>query len=193
MTFAADLPLPVTPGAIIVSEDFSSVDATAKWRCGAGRWAVTEGVLKGTEMSENKHPAGLALQREYHDAIIHFRFKFAGGRHMNLLLRNKFGNLCRVKISPTDLTIQKDRPNAPKDSPEKSAVLDKAVLKLKQGEWYAVTAIVHGAEFAVEIKGEAMVKGRHPLIDVDKTEIEFLASGDAVLFDDLTAFSISAR
>lgn len=72
-------------------------------------------------------------------------------------------------------------------------MLDKAVLKLKQGEWYAVTAIVHGAEFAVEIKGEAMVKGRHPVIDVDKTEIEFLASGDAVLFDDLTAFSISAR
>lgn len=189
---AAELPLPVTRGEIIVSEDFSHSDATAKWRWGAGKWTVAAGVLRGTETPERKHPAGIACQRAYHDAVIQFRFQFAGGRDAILLLRNKFGNLCRVIISPTGMTLQKDKPNLPKDTPEKTVVFGKAPLKLKAGQWYSVTAVVRGGEFAVTLHDHATLKGRHPAIDVDKTEIEFLASGDSVLFDDLQAWKAEA-
>jgi hypothetical protein len=184
-------PAPVTnSGAVIVSEDFSQPDATAKWRWGAGKWTVADGVLKGTETAERKHAAGIACQRTYHDATISFRFQFAGGRDAILLLRNKFGNLCRVIISQTTMTIQKDKPNSPANTPEKTVVLDKATVKLKQGEWYAVTAVVKGEEFTVTLQDQATLKGRNPSINVDKTEIEFLASGDSILFDDLKATAI---
>ena len=184
-------PAPVTKsGAVIVSEDFSQPDATAKWRWGAGKWTVADGVLKGTETAERKHAAGIACQRTYHDAVISFRFQFAGGRDAILLLRNKFGNLCRVIISQTTMTIQKDKPNSPANTPEKTVVLDKATVKLKQGEWYAVTALVKGEEFTVTLQDQATLKGRNPSINVDKTEIEFLASGDSILFDDLKATAI---
>lgn len=101
-------------------EDFSKADATATWRWGAGKWTVADGVRKGTETPERKHAAGIACQRNYHDGVISFRFQFAGGKDAILLLRNKFGNLCRVIISPGGMTIQKDRPNSPKDAPEKN-------------------------------------------------------------------------
>ena len=61
------------------------------------------------------------------------------------------------------------------------------------GKWYSVTAVVHGGEFAVTLHDHATLKGKHAAIDVDKTEIEFLASGDSILFDDLKARTISAK
>jgi hypothetical protein len=88
------------------------------------------------------------------------------------------------------MTIQKDKPNSPANTPDKTVVLDKATVKLKQGEWYAVTAVVKGEEFTVTLQDQATLKGRNPSINVDKTEIEFLASGDSILFDDLKATTI---
>jgi hypothetical protein len=184
---------PATGNRLLVSEDFSKPDATAKWRWGAGKWTVADGVLRGTETPERKHPAGIACPRLYHDAEIEFRFQFAGGSTAFLLLRNKFGNLCRVTISQTGMTITKDKPNTPKDTPEKTVVLDKAALNLKAGEWYAVTAVVHGEEFTATLHDHAELKGRHAGINADKTEIEFLASGDSVLFDDLKAVAIEPK
>ncbi len=188
-----ELPLPVTRGAVLVSEDFSATNAIVKWRRGAGKWTVAEGVLTGTETPERKHPAGLACQRDYHDAVIQFRFQFAGGKEAILLLRNKFGNLCRVSITQSGMTVQKDRPNLPKDTPEKGVVFGKAPVQLKTGEWYAVTAVVCGEEFAVTLHDHATLKGRHPSIHVDKTEIEFLAGGVSILFDDLKAYKVAAK
>jgi hypothetical protein len=157
---------------------------------GAGKWTVVDGVLKGTETAERKHAAGIACQRKYHDAIIQFRFQFAGGNTAILLLRNQFGNLCRVIISPTQMTVQKDKPNSPKDTPLKTVVLGTSPVKLEPGKWYDVSAVVHGEEFAVTLHGQATIKGKHPEINVDKTEIEFLAGGDSILFDDLKAWGI---
>jgi len=190
---ADEMPLPVTLGKLFVNEDFSATNAIAQWRWGAGKWTVAEGVLKGTETPERKHAAGIACQRTYHDAVIQFRFQFAGGREAILLLRNKFGNLCRVIISQGSMTVQKDRPNLPKDTPEKTVVFGKAPLQLKTGEWYAVTAVVQGEEFAVTLHGHATLKGRHPAINVDKTEIEFLAGGASILFDDLKAHAVATK
>ncbi len=190
---AADPPPSIKAGALIVNEDFSQFDATAKWRWGAGKWTVADGVLKGTETAERKHAAGIACQRVYHDAVISFRFQFAGGSTAMLLLRNKFGNLCRVTLTPTSMTITKDKPNLPADNPEKAVLLDKAALQLKPGEWYAITAIVQGEEFTATLQDHATLKGHHPGINVDKTEIEFLAGGDSILFDDLKASSVEAR
>ncbi len=182
---AADPQLPRL--GLIVSEDFSRSDAVANWRWGAGKWTVADGVLRGTETPERKHPAGIACQRAYHDAEIQFRFQFAGGTTAFLLLRNKFGNLCRVTISPSSLTITKDKPNIPANSAEQTVVLGKTPLTLKTGEWYSVTTLVRGEEFVASVLGHATISGRHPAIDVEKTEIEFLASGDSILFDDLRA------
>ncbi len=190
---ADELPLAVKPGELIAREDFSAPDAVAKWRWGAGKWTVADGVLKGTETAERKHAAGIACQRVYHDAVIKFRFQFAGGQDAILLLRNKFGNLCRLIISQSGMTIQKDRPNLPKDTKEKTEVLGKAALKLAPGQWYSVTAAVHGGEFGVTLHGHATLKGAHAAIDVGKTEIEFLASGDSILFDDLEAHAIEGK
>jgi hypothetical protein len=105
---AGEPPSSIKTGPLIVSEDFSQPDAVAKWRWGAGKWTVADGVLKGTETAERKHAAGIACQRAYHDAVISFRLQFAGGNTAMLLLRNKFGNLCRVTISQAGMTITKD-------------------------------------------------------------------------------------
>ena len=58
------------------------------------------------------------------------------------------------------MTLQKDRPNLPKDTPEKPVVFGKAPLQLKTGEWYAVTAVLCGADFAVTLHDHAAGRGR---------------------------------
>ena len=170
-----------------VREDFSKPDATATWRWGAGKWTVADGVLKGTETAERKHAAGIACPRAYHDAVIDFRFRFDGGKTAMLLLRNRFGNLCRLTLTPAGARLTKDKPNLPKDTPEKTVALAAAKLKLAPGEWHHVRATVRGGHFHVVLDGRTTLEGRHPGIDVAKTEIEFLAGGASVLFDDLVA------
>ncbi len=170
---------------VAVDEHFNESSAIEKWRLGKGLWSVADGVLRGAEKPEDKHAAGLACPLTYHNADIRFRFRFEGGSSAVLLLRNKFGNVCRVIISPSSLTLQKDRPNSPKDTPEKTQILGKVEARLELGVWYAVQASVSGANFKAEVEGQPPLVGSHSAIDVDKTEVEFLASGDAILFDDL--------
>jgi hypothetical protein len=170
-----------------VREDFSKPDATAAWRWGAGKWTVADGALRGTETAERKHPAGIACPRAYHDAVIDFRFRFDGGKLAMLLLRDRFGNLCRLTLNPSGAVLTKDKPNLPKDTPEKTVALAAAKLKLAPDEWHTVRATVRGPHFHVVLDGRTTLEGRHPGIDVAKTEIEFLAGGDSVLFDDLVA------
>jgi len=174
-------------GKELVREDFSKPDATASWRWGAGKWTVADGVLQGTETAERKHAAGIACPRDYHDAVIDFRFRFDGGKTAMLLLRNRFGNLCRLTLTPSGALLTKDKPNLPKDTPEKTVALAAAKLKLTPGEWHHVRATVRGGHFHVVLDGRTTLEGRHPGIDVAKTEIEFLAGGASVLFDDLVA------
>ena len=180
-------------GKGIVHEDFSKPDATATWRWGAGKWTVADGVLKGTETAERKHPAGIACQRDYHDAVIGFRFRFDGGSTAMLLLRNRFGNLCRLTLTPSGARLTKDKPNLPKDTPEKTVELDTAKLKLAPAEWHSVRATVRGGHFHAVIDGRTTLEGNHPGIDVAKTEIEFLAGGASILFDDLVAHHLDAK
>lgn len=170
---------------VAVSEDFASASAIAKWRVGAGTWIVADGVLKGVEKAENKHVAGLACPLRYHDAEIRFRVQFNGGSVAMLLLRNQLGNLCRVTMTRNSITLTKDRPNLPRDNTEKTVVLAKCAAAFDAGRWYDVRVSVRGGEFCATVGDYPMLRGDHVGIDLDKTEVEFLAGGNSILFDDL--------
>jgi hypothetical protein len=71
--------------------------------------------------------------------------------------------------------------------------LDSAKLKLAPGEWHTVRATVRGGHFHAVIDGRTTLEGKHPGIDVAKTEIEFLAGGASILFDDLVAHHLDAK
>jgi len=174
-----------TETRVVVNEPFDSPDAIKRWRLGAGSWTVVDGSLRGAETPERKHAAGLAHPLAYHDAEIKFRFLFDGGNTAMLLLRNRFGNLCRVTITRTSVTLTKDKPNLPAGNQETTVVLAKSAAKFEPGRWYSVRAEVRGDQLSAEIEGVSPLSGGHPAIDVDKTEVEFLAGGVAMLFDDL--------
>ncbi len=59
--------------------------------------------------------------------------------------------------------------------------------KLQPNAWPAVTATVQNQDFTATWQDHATLKGHHPAINVNKTEIEFLAGGDSILLDDLKA------
>jgi hypothetical protein len=184
------LPLPVERGRLVVNEDFSSPDAIAKWRVGAGRWTVADGYLTGVEKAENHHIAGIANELKYHDAIIQFRFQFHGGKTAHLLLRTKFGNLCRLIMTPTNIALQRDRPNLPKDTPLKTVVLAKGKAKFEVDHWYQVTAVLQGVNVGVTIEGQGTFKGSEAQLDVNKTEVELMAGGDSIRYDDLKVWEV---
>ncbi|HEX8915718.1 MAG TPA: family 16 glycoside hydrolase [Humisphaera sp.] len=184
------LPAAYARGAARVEHDFAAADQIAKWRLGKGDWKVVDGVLAGTEKPEDKHAAGLACPLKYRDAVIRFRFRLDTGTSATLLLRTPAGNRCRVILTAGNAVLQKDRPNSPKDTPEKTEVLARAKVPVRAGQWHTVTAAVAGGDFAAQVDDGPVLHGRHEAIDTDKTEVEFMAGGGTVSFDDLTVWDV---
>lgn len=176
--------------SVIVDEDFNRADAIRNWRLGAGHWIVTNGSLIGTETPERKHAAGLACPRLYRNAEISFRVSFRGGHTAMLLLRNQMGNLCRITLTPRSVVLTRDRPNSPATNREKTVVLAERAVRFEPDAWIPVQARVQGGTFTVTLPEIGTLEGHHPALDVDKTEIEFLAGGRSIWFDDLRAIAL---
>jgi hypothetical protein len=138
----------------------------------------------------DKHSAGAAHALDYQDASLSFRFRLSGAKNGQFLMRNRFGNLCRLVFAPDYIRFQKDRPNLPKDNKGKTVFLDKQVMSLYDGEWHQALIVIRGENFSVEIDGKPVLSGKHPAINVPKTEVEFFASGDAMFYDDLRVESL---
>ncbi len=171
--------------AVFLNVDFSDPNELKGWRLPKGIWTVEKGVLKGVEITADKHSAGAAHALNYHDAKLSFRFQLNGAKNGQFLMRNRFGNLCRLIFATDYVRFQKDKPNIPKDTKEKTATLAKESIPLSNKKWHEVVIVIRGEAFSVEIDKKAVLEGSHPGINVPKTEVEFFATGDAMFYDDL--------
>jgi hypothetical protein len=93
-------------------------------------------------------------------------------------LNNEKGHVCRVTITPTMVTLHKDKPK--KDSDEKAAVLGREKVSLEPGQWHTMLVTVCGKHMAASLDGKPIVAGENDGIDVDKTALAFPTTGDGV-------------
>jgi len=170
-------PLFCEKGKELLSEDFSSPTLAKEWRAAKGKWEVKDGAVRGDEIAADKHAAVIRRDLPTHNLIAEFSFRFDGGKQLGFSLNDKKGHVCRAKISPTQLQLNKDVPH---DSKEKPPVLDTQKLDLKPGEWHTAVIEVGGNTMVASIDGKVVAFGTHEGIDVDKSNFGFPISGAGV-------------
>ena len=53
-----------------------------------------------------------------------------------------------------------------------------------------MTVVVSGPQLAARVDDEPVLTGAHAALDVEKTEVEFMAGGDSILFDGLRVWDV---
>jgi len=118
-----------------------------------------------------------------HDLIVQFSFRFDGGKATALSINNTKGHVCRVRITPALIAVQKDKPK--QDSEEKQAVLDTQKVEIKPGEWHTMIVEVLGKQMVASLDGQSVIFGSNDGVDVEKTNFGFPVSGDGVSFKEV--------
>ena len=74
---AADYALLAIPGAVVYENKLDAAPA-APWKAAKGKWELVEGVMRGAELTEDKHGAVTRLPNKLQDFVIEYEFKFEG-------------------------------------------------------------------------------------------------------------------
>ena len=187
-------------GKLLVSEDFSSpVEAakttpgkpwTAGWRLRPGQWEFVDGAMKGTELAADKHGAVARYPLKFQNVVIQYDVRLDGCRHTTLSINDQKEHVCRVLISPTGFTAQKD--DHDHEGPDKAQVFGKVPLPIKAGEWKTVVLEIVGDEMVAHIDGKA-IAGSHELVGTAKANFGFTVAGDGASFRNLRVWEATAN
>jgi hypothetical protein len=157
--------------AILVHDQFPGSALDPTWKVNKGRWEVSGGVVKGTEVAADKHAAVIRRAVAYRDAVIEFDFKLAGADWVALSLNKKGAHVSRVVIAATGFRVQKDSP---------AAVLGKSDQPVSANEWHTMRVVVEGRRMTAVLDGKVAVSGEHEALDCEKVDIGFPVKGDSV-------------
>jgi len=183
-------PLMSVPGKLLYSDDFSKPFGK-QWRVGKGKWEVVDGVMRGAELTSDMHGAVARHEMPFDNVIIQFSVKFDGAKSTSLSINKSNGHLSRVRITPSDLTVQKDDQDGKKGS-DKALVLDSRKVKLAPGEWHTVLVELQGTEIVASLDGKTVAFGTHGSIEGPKANFGLTVAGEAVSFKNLRVWDASA-
>ncbi|HEY6168135.1 MAG TPA: family 16 glycoside hydrolase [Verrucomicrobiae bacterium] len=176
-------PILAKPGKVVVEENFDGAQLAKSWVANKGDWQIKDGVLVGKEKKSDNHAAVLLLDKPGRNSIIQFSFKLDGAKSFNLSYNSAKGHMFRIVISPTGLTINKDKDK--KDAKSQSLALGKAAGKFEAGKWHSMLVEVKGDKVSVQADNGAKAEGSHRELDVDKTGYRFVTSGESLAVDDV--------
>lgn len=164
-------------GKLLFSDDLSTLDAKA-WNVAKGKWEAGDGALKGVELSSDNHPGVVRHAIAFTDAIIQFDIKLDGGKMSTLSVNGAKGHICRVLVSPTSITAQKD--DSDHDGPDVAVRFGTRQAPIKPGEWHTVTAEMIGDTMVASLDGANPIAGSHESIKQPKTNFGFTINGESV-------------
>jgi hypothetical protein len=93
------------------------------------------------------------------------------------------GHLFRVAVTPTGVTITKDKDK--KDPNSKSQVVAKASGQFESGRWYTMLVETHDDRVGVQTDNGAKLEASEPSLNVEKTGYRFVTRGESLLLDDV--------
>lgn len=184
---AADAPsvLLAIPGKVLY-ENALSGSVEAPWKASKGQWESAEGVLRGSELEADDHAAVVRLAAPFKDAIFEYEFRFVGeAKATTLSINDSKDHVCRLSMSPTSFTVQKD--DHDHEGPDVAAVFHRLKADLKPGEWHKVRLEMVGTEMLGKCD-DLIGFGSHDLIGTEKASFGFTVTGQSVEFRNLKVF-----
>lgn len=165
-TTASMAPLMTVPGAVLIDDDFSTAIPPG-WNQHKGKWEIREKSVHGTTLAEQRHYAFLAHEIDASNLIISFSFLLEQAREIDLCLNANLSPICRLIISETRFSVQRDDPD--ETGPEQVIQMMPVAVKLDPNVWHDVILEIMGSEILAQIDGDPVVSlGQHPQIDCPK-------------------------
>jgi hypothetical protein len=178
---AADTPLLAIPGKVIYE---SKLDAApdAPWKTAKGNWEVVDGVMRGSEIAEDKHSAVTRLQRKLQDFIMEYEFKFEGAKSTSLSINAVKDHMARIMISAKSVTFQRD--DNDHEGPDKAVIFARLPAELTPGTWHKVRLEMVGDCMVGQVD-DLIAWGSSDLFKTPKTAPGFTVGGQSVDFRNL--------
>ena len=184
---AADTPINLLaiPGKILYQNELAG-DVAAPMKVSKGKWEAVEGVLRGSEVTADDHAAVLRLAAPFKDAVFEYEVRFMGeGKATSLSINDSQDHVCRVSLSPTSVTVQKD--DHDHEGPDVAEVFHRLKADLKPGDWHKVRLEMVGNEMVGRCD-DIVGFGSHELIGTTKASFSFTVTGESVEFRNLRVY-----
>ena len=168
----------------VVVDNFRSTNLDPAWKISKGKWEVTDGALKGSELSEDKHNAVVRRPLGIRNGTIAVSIKLDGAKAAHISINQKGGHLFRLVLTPNGISLLKDKPNA--TSEEKQLALAKVQTEIASGVWHTVTIEMKGTKVTALVDGKWKLEGEHEKLGVEKLDFGFPVSGASASFSKLS-------
>lgn len=203
-------------GKLLFADDFERAEVGDAWTTSQKSYAIRDGVLVTGQRPDHGHPAVCRVGVPLKDAVIDFRFKFAGGSQVSLVLNDQdhqgshAGHICRAGVSPTAVTLGDDCEGAMKfgiyelwKDPARRAEVESLVesrrrrvpIKLgplaeKSEPWHRLTVEIVGDEMTATLDGKPIAYLKSPgIAHPVKNYWGFTTSGRYIEIDDVKAWA----
>lgn len=204
---------------LLFSDDFEGATRPGQWHKVVDTFAFEAGALKGTQTREvtipasgdkpeiKAHAAVHGLEVPTKDSIVECKIKFDGATMIDVEFDDRkytgahYGHICRAQVRLEGVTLIDERDgNMQNDirampaGPEKNKLLvGRQVtypVKLKPGQWYALTVETAGDEMRVSIDGKRVAFLKSSGIGHEtKSKIELGVAGKSGWFDDVKVWN----
>lgn len=181
-TLAADeKPLLAIPGKVIYENKLDTAPGSP-WKFAKGKWELVDGVMRGSELVEDKHGAVARLPNQLSNFIIEYEFKLEGARTTSLSINALKDHMARIAITSKSVTIQRD--DNDHDGPDKAVVFARFPAEISPGVWHKVRLEMVDDKMLGQVGG-LTAWGASELFTTPKAAPGFTVGGESVDFRNL--------
>lgn len=173
----------LTTGKVLLDEPLAKPFG-GEWKVAKGKWEIADGGMRGAERKDDMHGAVARRNLDMKDVVIAFSFKLDGTKAISLSLNATKGHVCRVRITPKALVVQKDDQDGKKGD-DKAAVLDTVAVDIKPGVWHTLVVELRGPDILATLDGQHTAYGTHEAIAKQKANLGLTVAGETASFKEL--------
>ena len=186
---------PPANSEVALEDSFDRSELGGGWNSTTGDWKIVDGVLRGSEIADEKHSAATRRVLETKNAVYELKFRFINdgkGFHFGFdpargELKKK-GHLFSVIATPETWQVMKhvDKDRREEDPNE---TLAEQKTAFKHGEWYSLRVTTWDRYVTASIEDKEPLKASHPTFSVKKPPLVFRCLGDGVEIDDIRVWT----
>ena len=190
--FAADPEPPQTRLAQIEKLEVSGTEIGAQWKVGKGKWELTDGVLRGSELPADKHGGVIRTGLKLKNIVIACEVKFDGAKVTTISINGPKDHLARVIIAPNRFVVQRD--DQDHDGPDKAIVFLTKPVTLAPGTWHTVVLEMVGDTMVGTLDGKITGYGSDlTFLAKEKTVPGFTVAGESVSYRNVRIYTAKAE
>ena len=174
------------------SDAFTGDKLSEQWKAAKGKWEVSGGILRGSELAADNHGAVVRNPLKLQNMVVAFDVKLDGAKLTSLSINAEKGHLARVRVSPTQFSVNLD--DADKEGPAKGKVFFSKPVALAPGTWHSVVLEMVGDTMLGTLDETISGHGSDAaLLAKEKVAPGFTVAGESASFRNIRIYSAKAE